>query len=121
MPRGRKTSFTIHLTPAHRQTLFAWQRSTAVPADQARRSRIILLLANGMTTTDTAATVGMGRSHVYKGIRRFRQDGVEGLIARPQRRGRSKTRRPELQAQDDVDIIFYPTFSSLSVDNSTLQ
>ena len=106
MARGRKTSFTIHLTSAQRQTLRAWQRSTAVPAGQARRSRIILLLANGMTITDIAATVGMGRSHVYKWIRRFRQDGVEGLIDRPQRRGRSKTRRPELADQDDVDIIF---------------
>jgi len=106
MPRGRKTSFTIHLTPAQRQTLFAWQRSTAVPAGQARRSRIILLLANGMTITDIAATVGMGRSHVYKWIRRFRQDGVEGLIARPQRRGRNKPHPPELADQHDMGIIF---------------
>ena len=79
MPRGRKTSFTIHLTPAQRQTLFAWQRSTAVPAGLARRSRIILLLANGMTITDVAATVGMSRPHVYKWVRRFVQQGLEGL------------------------------------------
>ena len=105
MPRGRTTSFTIHLTPAQRQTLFAWQRSTAVPAGLARRSRIILLLANGMTITDIAATVGMTRPHAYKWIRRFMQDGVEGLIDRPQRRGRNKQRRPDLQAQDDADII----------------
>jgi biotin operon repressor len=106
MPRGRKTSFTIHLTPAQRQTLFAWQRSTAVPAGLARRSRIILLLANGMTITDIAATVGMSRPHAYKWIQRFMQDGVEGLIDRPQRRGRNKQRRPDLADQDDADIIF---------------
>jgi hypothetical protein len=106
MPRGRKTSFTIHLTPAQRQTLRAWQRSTAVPAGQARRSRIILLLANGMTITDIATTVGMTRPHAYKWIRRFMQAGVEGLTDRPQRRGRNKQRRPDLADQDDVNIIF---------------
>src|SRR4029450_7940011 len=83
MPRGRKTSFTIHLTPAQRQTLFASQRSTALPAGLARRSRMILLLANGLTITDIAATVGMSRPHAYKWIQRFMQDGVEGLIDKP--------------------------------------
>jgi len=105
MPRGRKTSFAIHLTPAQRQTLLVWQRSTAVPAGLARRSRIILLLANGMTITDIAATVGMSRRHAYKWIQRFMQDGVEGLTDRPQRRGRNKQRRPDLADQGDADII----------------
>jgi CRP-like cAMP-binding protein len=106
MPRGRKTSFTIHLTPAQRQTLRAWQRSTAVPAGLARRSRMILLLANGMTITDIADTVGMTRPHAYKWIRRFMQDGVEGLIDKPQRRGRNRQRRPDPRDQDDVDVVF---------------
>jgi hypothetical protein len=79
MPRGRKTSFTIHLTPAQRQTLLAWQRSTEIPAGLARRGRIILLLADGVTITDIAATVGMSRPHVYKWVRRFVQQGLEGL------------------------------------------
>jgi transposase-like protein len=79
MPRGRKTSFTIHLTPAQRQTLLAWQRSMAIPAAIARRGRIILLLANGMTITDIAPTVGMRRRHIYKWVQRFVQHGLEGL------------------------------------------
>ena len=106
MPRGRKTSFTIHLTPAQRQTLRAWQRSTAIPAGLARRGRMILLLADRVTITDIATTVGMSRPHVYKWIQRFMQDGVEGLIDRPQRRGPNKQRRPDPQDQVDVDIIF---------------
>ena len=105
MARGRKTSFTIHLTPAQRQTLLAWQRATAIPAGLARRGRIILLLANGMTITDIAATVGMSRPHAYKWIRRFMQDGVEGLIDKPQRHGWNNPRRPDLADQDDADII----------------
>lgn len=79
MPRGRKTSFTIHLTHAQRQTLLAWQRATAIPAGLARRGRIILLLADGMTITDIATTVGISRPHVYKWVRRFVQQGLEGL------------------------------------------
>ena len=49
MARGRKTSLTIHLTPAERRTLLAWQRATTIPAGLARRGRIILLLSDGMT------------------------------------------------------------------------
>jgi DNA-binding NarL/FixJ family response regulator len=92
MARGRKTSFTIPLTHAQRQTLLAWQWARNVPAGLARRSRIILLLADGTTITDIAATVGMSRRHVYKWIYRFMQDGVEGLTDRLQRRGRNKPR-----------------------------
>ena len=44
MARGRKTSLMIRLTPAERQTLLAWQRSTTLPAGLVRRSRIVLLL-----------------------------------------------------------------------------
>ena len=79
MPRGRKTSFTIRLTPAQRQTLLAWQRAAMIPAGLARRARIILLLADGMTITDIAATVGMSRRHTYTWVRRFVQHGLEGL------------------------------------------
>ena len=31
MPQGRKTSFTIHLTPTQRRTLLALQQSRTVP------------------------------------------------------------------------------------------
>jgi CRP-like cAMP-binding protein len=82
MARGRKTSLTIHLTPSERRTLLAWQRATTIPAGLARRGRIILLLADGMTITDIATTVGMNRKHVYKWIHRFAQEGLEGLHAK---------------------------------------
>ena len=71
MARGRKTSLTIHLTPAERRTLQAWQRATTLPAGLAQRSRIILLLAAGRTITEIATTVGMSRQEVYKWLYRF--------------------------------------------------
>jgi hypothetical protein len=68
MARGRRTSFTIRLTPAERLTLLGWQRATTVPAGLARRARLLLLLADGMTITEAAATVGLSRRHTYKWI-----------------------------------------------------
>jgi hypothetical protein len=83
--RGRHTSITIRLTPAQRQTLLAWQRSTTIHAGLARRGRILLLLADGVTITDIAATVGISRRFIYKWVRRFLQEGLVGLADRPGR------------------------------------
>ena len=99
MPRGRKTSFTIRLTPAQRQTLLAWQRATTVHAGLARRGRIILLLADGMTITDIATTVSVSRQNVYKWIHRFRQEGVEGLTSRSTGRPQIEPHLPDRQDQ----------------------
>ena len=101
MARGRKTSLTIRLTPAQRQTLLAWQRSTTISAGLARRGRIILLLADGVTITDTAATVGISRRFVYKWVQQFQEQGVEGLTDKPGRGSRRmapKAARTELHA-----------------------
>ena len=49
MARGRHTALTIRLTADERQTLMAWQRSTTIPAGRARRGRMILLLADGLS------------------------------------------------------------------------
>ena len=90
MPRGRKTAFTICLTPADRQTLLAWQRSTTIPAGRARRGRIILLLADKVSISDIALTVGISRRFVYKWVQRFRTQGIEGLADKPGRGFRSE-------------------------------
>ena len=91
MARRRKTSLTIRLTPAERQTLLAWQRATAIRAGRSRRARIILLLADGVPITDIAVTVGIGRRHAYKWIQRFMQEGLAGLEDKP---GRGRRRGP---------------------------
>jgi transposase-like protein len=88
MARGRTTSLTIRLTLAERQTLQAWQRATNIRAGLARRGRIILLLADGVTITDIAATVGMSRRQVYKWARRFLEQGLAGLADKPGRGSR---------------------------------
>ena len=79
MACGRKTSLTIHLTPAERRTLLAWQRATTIRAGLRRRARMILLVADGGPITDIAATVGISRRLVYKWAQRFLEQGVERL------------------------------------------
>jgi transposase len=101
MARGRKTSLTIRVTPAQRQTLLAWQRSTTISAGLARRGRIIILLADGVTITNIAATVGISRRFVYKWVQQFQEQGVEGLTDKPGRGARRmapKAARAELHA-----------------------
>ena len=79
MARGRKTSLHICLTPADRQTLLSWQRSTTIPAGRVRRGRIIVQLAEGVPIPHIATSVGISRRFVYKWVQRFMQDGVAGL------------------------------------------
>ena len=102
MPRGRKTSLALHLTPAERQTLLAWHRSPLTPAGLARRARLLLLLADGMTITDAAASVGLSRRHTYKWIQRFMQEGLEGLHDKPGRGRRIEPLPPDLREQSDT-------------------
>src|SRR5438034_11716330 len=102
MARGRRTSLTIRLTPAERLTLLAWQRATTIPAGLARRARLLLLLADGMTITEAAATVGLSRRHTYKWIYRFVQEGLEGLADKPGRCHRPMPRQHPLTELDDM-------------------
>ena len=96
MARGRTTSLTIRLTPAERRTLLAWQRATTISAGRARRGRIILLLAERVTISDIAATVGISRRFVYKWAQRFLEQGVDGLADKHGRGSRRVPHQPAL-------------------------
>jgi Helix-turn-helix domain len=102
MARGRKTSLTIRLTPAERQTLLAWQRATTISAGRARRGRIILLVADRVPISDVAATVGISRRFVYKWVQRFVHEGLEGLADKPGRGHRRVPPQPAVWEQHDV-------------------
>jgi transposase len=102
MARGRKTSLTIHLTPAERQTLMAWQRATTISAGRARRGRIILLVADRVPISEVAITVGISRRFVYKWVQRFLQEGLEGLADKPGRGHRRVPSQPAVWEQHDM-------------------
>ena len=55
----------VLLTPKERQTLESWLRSTTICHGQARRARIILMLADGVTISRIAKTVGVARGPIY--------------------------------------------------------
>jgi hypothetical protein len=102
MARGRRTSLTICLTPAERQTLLAWQRATTIPAGHARRGRIILLMADRVPISHIAAMVGINRRFVYKWVQRFLQAGLEGLADQPGRGHWRVSPQPALWEQRSV-------------------
>jgi DNA-binding NarL/FixJ family response regulator len=91
MVRGRKTSVVIHLNSDDRTALQKLQRSPAIRAGRTRRSRIILLLANGVPVSAIARTLGISRRQVYKWAKRFLTEGVGGLADKP---GRGRRRPP---------------------------
>ena len=101
MPRGRKTSLTIRLTLAERLTLLRWQRSPALSAGLVRRGRIILLVSEGKPISEIAHTVGIRRRFIYKWVKRFLAEGLEGLVDKPGRGGRPGQRRSPLAMPSD--------------------
>jgi transposase len=102
MAHGRKTSFTIRLTPAERQTLLAWQRATTITAGRARRGRIILGVADGIPIAHIAATVGISRRFISKWVQQFLAERLAGLADKPGRGQWRGPRQPALAAQRDV-------------------
>jgi len=83
--RGRKTSLRIVLTSEERIELQRRLRCTPTPAGLARRSRVILGVADGLALVQVARLVGMTEKHVRKWTRRFLERRLEGLHDRPGR------------------------------------
>lgn len=102
MVQGRKTSLSIALSPEQQCELESWQRSTTVSAGRARRARIILMLAQGVSCSAISRTVDIERPHIYKWANRFLRDGIHGLSDKPGR-GR-KPRRLLAEAPVPVAI-----------------
>lgn len=79
MARGRKTPIHIVLSDEERRELESRNRSTTVAQGPARRGRTILLLADGVSVSETARKVGMSRKYVQKWAGRFAKDRLDGL------------------------------------------
>jgi transposase len=73
-----------------RATLESWTRSSTVSAGHAKRARIILAVAGGAGTTETAMALGVSRPTVIKWRDRFAAEGLAGLNDEP-RSGRPKS------------------------------
>jgi helix-turn-helix protein len=82
---GMHTAITITLTPEQRRAIQQWQSSRTVPYGEAKRGRLLLLLADGVTVTEAARRAGIGRRKVYVWVRRFQALGLAGLHNRRRR------------------------------------
>lgn len=79
----------LSLTPSDRGELESRARSRMLRAEDARRARLILLLAEGEPYTGIQSKLGCNRSYVSRWKSRFLDRGIAGLYARQQGRKRS--------------------------------
>ncbi len=69
----------LGLRDGDRERLSAWTRSATVRSGLAKRARIVLLAADGVTHTEIAELVGVSRPTVTSWRRRYERSGIAGL------------------------------------------
>src|SRR5712691_984352 len=79
----------LELDQSVREELDSRVRSRVVRSEDARRARLILLLADGEPYTSIQSKLRCNRSYVSRWKSRFVEGGVAGLYARQQGRKRS--------------------------------
>jgi transposase len=88
----------LTLSPHERTELERRTRSRKLRAEDARRARVILLLADGVSFSAITATVGCYPDYINRWKQRFEQDGLPGLHARY--RGQpARVRTPAMEAR----------------------
>jgi hypothetical protein len=85
MARGRKSPYLIFLAPVERAALERWQRSTTISVGLAKRAKIILLRAEGLSLSAIARRLEVGRRIVRKWVQRFLSKRISGLVDKPGR------------------------------------
>jgi transposase len=78
------------LLESDRAVLRRWVRKATAPQRLVTRSRIVLLLADGLSTREVARAVGVSRPTVMLWQRRFREGGCQALTRDRPGRGRKK-------------------------------
>ena len=80
----------MKLTESERAELQQQASTRNGRADAARRARLILLLADGLTWADIRAKLDCSDSYISRWSKRFMADRLGGLFARNSGRGRYK-------------------------------
>jgi transposase len=81
---------SIELSEAEREQLESWSRRLTTAQALAQRSRIVLLVADGLRTGEIAQRLGVHRNTVAKWRRRFAAERLDGLVDEP-RPGQPRT------------------------------
>ena len=105
MKAGRPTSELL-LAKDEREALRAWIRRPKCPQALALRARVILLCADGMSNTETAAKLAVTIQTVGKWRKRFVEKRLEGLLDEP------RPGTPKRLSEADVDRVLALTLES---------
>jgi hypothetical protein len=82
----------LTLTAGDRSMLERWVRAPTTPQRVALRSRIVLLLADGVSARETARRLGISRHTTDLWCSRFTNGGCDELLRDKPGRGRKRTR-----------------------------
>lgn len=97
----------LQLTPKDRKSLEAVLARPTSPAGLARRARVVLLSAEGVSGVEIAHRLGLTQEHVCRVRSRFVELGVEGLADR-KKAGRKDHAVPPKTIQRIVDLAMSP-------------
>ena len=97
---------SIELTEAEREQLESWSRRWTSAHALALRSRIVLLVADGLRTGQVAQRLGVHRNTVAKWRRRFAAERLDGLVDEP------RSGRPRTVTDAHVDAVITRTLES---------
>jgi transposase len=97
---------SIELTDAEREQLESWSRRQRTANALAQRSRIVLLVADGLRAGEVAERLGVHRNTVAKWRRRFAAERLDGLVDEP------RPGRPRTVTDAHVDAVITKTLES---------
>ena len=98
------------MLPDDRETLKRWLRRSTTPSGQTRRASILLSLDGGRSPTETARLLHISRATVHLWHRRYRADGLAGLVDRP------RSGRPTVLNRRTVERILFLTTERVPVE-----
>jgi transposase len=101
---------SVELTEAEREQLESWSRRLTTAQGLAQRSKIVLLVAEGLRTGEVAQRLGVHRNTVAKWRGRFAAERLDGLVDEP------RPGRPRTVTDSDVDAVVTTTLESAPKD-----
>ena len=104
---------TLRVSPEQRQVLVRWSRRRRSSAGLAHRSKIVLLAADGVSSTQIATRLSCDVKTVRKWRHRFESHGLAGLCDE-YRQG-----RPRSITDEQVEEVLVKTLEELPADGST--
>lgn len=90
-------AMALRLDPSQKRMLESWARAGNTPQAVARKSRVILLAAQGMANNRIAAQTGLSRPTVIATRAAFAQSGVEAIRRRQTRKRSRRVLTPEVE------------------------